>query len=112
MLPFSIYLSYPNILVRVTNSQQNLIRTEITEFWAEVMQVNDLTTMCNVGDVVFYRTGNPLSFIYQPNTVEPGVTYLLLNENEILFREAVNDDITTESSDVILTEDSIKITVQ
>ena len=88
-LPFDIYLSSPYLLVQLCNSQQDLMQSNKFEFWAQIVQVNYSTIGYNVGDIIFYKSDPPVSFIYNPINIYPGIIYYLIDENKILFREAV-----------------------
>ena len=84
-LPFTIYLNQPSILVQPTNSFIGLSSADNLGSFGEVVQTNITTISFSVGDIVFYNASDGLIFNY----LEDNTTYVVINEDKILFKEEV-----------------------
>jgi hypothetical protein len=80
---FDVTMQPPYILIEPGNSGQNLFSLNNISQFGVVFQVNASTTICSVGDVVYYDTANTSAI----QEFGASTSYIAINENKIIFVE-------------------------
>jgi len=80
---FTIIMQSPYILIELGNSGQNLFSLTNACQFGTVFQVNSSTTICAVGDVVYYNIADTGSIQQYGDSI----IYTAIDENKIIFVE-------------------------
>ena len=80
---FTVTMQPPYILVEPGVSGQDLLSINNISQFGTVFQINGSTTICSVGDVVYYNIADTSAI--QENGASN--IYLTINENKIIFVE-------------------------